>query len=356
MASIARFPPALLLRNSTRLRPVPWGFSRPAIATTLRTFTTTLPRRKEIQVSPSKFLEALSATGGSSYKACLEWLIKDAAAAEAKKEAKLSRVAAEGLLGLCQSGNNAALVEFNSETDFVARSKEFVDLVQRTAFTASVNGEDFVNDTPGYFTALSAIEFNSLLECSLMPDPAAPELPAADLHGKTVKESILETIGKLGENIRMPRALVTNAPLEDHQDSFLFAGGYVHSADSTLPSGVGRLGSLVVLEAFVEEGEKFTESKRAEFTSLAKKLAQHITRFSPLLSTDRDLNFLIKKDLLPDDARNEGESEDEFRDRVVLNRQPFLFGGGSVGDFLCQHGVQVFDFVRWECGEVLEEE
>ncbi|KAI9098165.1 elongation factor TS-domain-containing protein [Phlyctochytrium arcticum] len=302
MAIITRFPSALLLRNSTRLRSVHWAISRPAIATILRTFTTTLPTRASAATMIAKLRKETQC----------KW---DAATAGAKKAAKLgSRVAAEGLLGPCQSGNNAALVEFNSETDFVARSKEFVDLVQGTAFTASVMGQDVVEDTPGYFTALSAIEINSLLECSLMPDPAAPELPAAGLHGKTVKESILEAIGKLGENIRMPRALVTNAPLEDFEDSFLFAGGYVHSADSTLPSGVGRLGSLVVLRrAFVEEGEKFTESERAEFTSLAKKLAQHNPSFSPDFINDRDLDFCIKKEFFYYIPCNEGESEDEFR-------------------------------------------
>ncbi|KAI9098169.1 elongation factor TS-domain-containing protein [Phlyctochytrium arcticum] len=365
MATIARFPPTLLLRNRTCLRSVPWASSRPAVRNTLRTFTTTLPTRaspataiiaklrKQTQCSISKAREALAASGGSSFEAALEWLEKDAATAGAKKAAKLgSRVAAEGLLGLCQVGNKAALVEFNSETDFVARSKEFVDLVQRTAVTSSLMGEDFAKEPLVAF--LLDIDTDPLLECPLLPDPAAPALPAAEFQGKTVKESILETIGKLGENIKMRRALVTNAPDEDFRGSFLFAGGYVHSADSSLPSGVGRLGSLVVLESFVNPGEKLTEAERAKATDLAKKLAQHITGFSPTFKTEEELDHFIKKDLLSDTARNEGESEDEFRDRVVLDRQPFLFGGGSVEEVLSKHGAEVADFVRWECGEGIE--
>src|SRR5262249_33627626 len=72
---------------------------------------------------------ALTETDGDMEKA-IDWLRKKGLSKAAKKA---GRVAAEGLVGVTATGKAAAIVEVNSETDFVARNEQFQDMVRKIA-------------------------------------------------------------------------------------------------------------------------------------------------------------------------------------------------------------------------------
>ena len=76
--------------------------------------------------------KALGETSGN-LEAAVDWLRKNGLAAAAKKA---GRIAAEGLIGLAVIENSAALVEVNSETDFVSRNEDFQNVVREVATLA----------------------------------------------------------------------------------------------------------------------------------------------------------------------------------------------------------------------------
>src|ERR1051325_8243250 len=81
---------------------------------------------------------ALSETNGD-IEAAVDWLRKKGLSKAAKKA---GRIAAEGLVGVTSSGNTGAVVEVNSETDFVARNEQFQDMVTKIASLAGkANGD-----------------------------------------------------------------------------------------------------------------------------------------------------------------------------------------------------------------------
>ncbi|KAI8916726.1 elongation factor TS-domain-containing protein [Powellomyces hirtus] len=312
--------------------------------------------RKETQCSISKAREALSATSGTSYADALAWLQNDTLTSGAKKAAKLgSRVAAEGVVhALClENGARGVVVEVNAETDFVARSKDFVELVKRVGATTIMVGDQGVRGQGNEVVVDVPVEF-------LTSAPQLPSATAAEVgEFKTVQEDVVETIGKLGENIKIRRAVVTSTPTPTtagHQE--FFAGSYAHSGgDSTLPRGFGRIAALAVLH--VSPPTTTTPTQVSALLTLANKVAQHIVGFNPQVVSESDINPTTE-------AASDGESASDHLDRVVLLRQPFVFGGGSVQQVLDQAVVDIFpelqrnvklevrQFVRWECGEGIE--
>src|SRR5438046_9947772 len=82
--------------------------------------------------------EALDETNGEM-EAAIDWLRAKGLAAAAKKA---GRTAAEGLVGLAVEGNRGAVVEVNSETDFVAKNEIFQDFVRNVAKLALQHGTD----------------------------------------------------------------------------------------------------------------------------------------------------------------------------------------------------------------------
>src|SRR5437868_10742093 len=115
---------------------------------------------------------ALGETGGDM-EAAVDLLRKKGLAKAAKKA---GRIAAEGLIGLALTANKGALVEVNSETDFVARNDLFQGLVRMIADVALTAGTD------------------------------VEEIKKAKIGNMTVADAIAESIAKIGENISLRRA------------------------------------------------------------------------------------------------------------------------------------------------------
>ncbi|KAI8901480.1 elongation factor TS-domain-containing protein [Globomyces pollinis-pini] len=274
--------------------------------------------RKETECTISKAKEALGNTN-NDYDLALQWLKDDLAESALKKSEKLSnRVTVEGLVGIYTHpmGISGSLVELNCETDFVAKASLFVNLVSKVTKTVSL----FETGDNTSHNWIKPVDIASLLQRNLVDSEQV----------ETVQESCRGVIGKLGENIQIRRGIVA------HQDgqSNLIIGGYAHAAGQVLPPGLGRLGSIVVLEA----SENLQNNQREVLATFANKLAQHISGFNP---SSIDLK--------------EGVTEE-----YALLEQSYLFGGGSVREVLESTGsklnvkLSVKEFQRLECGEGLE--
>jgi elongation factor Ts len=155
----------------------------------------------------------------------------------AKADKKASRIAAEGRIVLAQAGNKAALVEINSETDFVAKDENFLSFANGVAQTALSSGASDVE-----------------------------ALKNASLGGETVETARAALIAKVGENVQVRRMVAV--------DSANTVAGYVHG---------GRIGVLVEL--------------RGGDAELAKGLAMHIAAMNPPYITGADVpaDFIAKE-------------------------------------------------------------
>ncbi len=174
---------------------------------------------------------ALTETGGE-LEVAIDWLRSHGLSAAAKKS---GRVTADGLIGLAVAGGRGALVEVNSETDFVARNEVFQAFV-RTAARLALD---------------AAGDVDRLLAMSYPPD------------GISVADKLKQLIATIGENMNVRRCALLTA-----EDGVI--GQYVHAAQG---EGLGRIGVLTAL-AGAKAGERVQD--------FAKKLAMHAAAANPL--------------------------------------------------------------------------
>ena len=182
--------------------------------------------------------KALSENGGEM-EASVDWLRTKGLAAAAKKA---GRTAAEGLVGVAVAGTRGAVVEVNSETDFVAKNEQFQGFVDEVSKLALTTGSDI--------DALGASSFST---------------------GGTVAEALTHNIATIGENQSLRRA----ARLEVGQGAVV---SYVHNAAAL---SMGKIGVLVALES--------TAPVEA-LNALGKQLAMHIAAANPLALDAADLD------------------------------------------------------------------
>ncbi|XP_007254314.2 elongation factor Ts, mitochondrial [Astyanax mexicanus] len=230
------------------------------------------------------------------------WLHEQAQKEGWSKASKLEgRRAKEGLIGVLKNDSAAVMVEVNCETDFVARNEKFQQLVQDVALATMAH--HCSKGQGGYRKSLLSAE--DLAKLTMV-------------EGPSLADQLALTIGRLGENISIRRAVSIGIPSDWH------IGSYVHSP-VTGPSSLmmGRYGSLVVFQGG-PEGE-------VEF--LGKKLGQHIVGEAPdTLGNMEDLPC--------------GESETRLLPQTFLLEPKY-----TVGQFLTLHNARVLDFIRYKCGE-----
>src|SRR6187399_2206272 len=167
---------------------------------------------------------ALGETNGDM-EAAVDWLRKKGLSKAAKKA---GRVAAEGLIGQMAAPKKGAMVEVNSETDFVARNDHFQGLVKMIADVAlNAGGED-----------IEAIK-------------------AAKVGSMTVADAISSAIATIGENMTLRRAAVLSV-------SQGVVASYMHNQVS---DGLGKIGVLVALES---------SGKADELAAIGKQVAMHV--------------------------------------------------------------------------------
>lgn len=270
--------------------------------------------------------KALNETEGD-VDAAVDWLRKKGLSAAAKKS---GRVAAEGLIGAVTAGQKGALIEVNSETDFVARNEAF----------------------QGFVTGLAAL--------SLTHEGDLAALVAADFpgSGRTVADELTHNIATIGENMTIRRAEVQAVETG-------LVVSYVHNASAP---GLGKIGVLVALESTGDAGK---------LEALGKQVAMHIAATAPQSLSIEDLDPTLidrEREVLSDQARASGKPEEiigkmvegrlrKFYEEAVLLEQVFVIDNETkVGKVVEKAAVdigapvKITGFSRLVLGEGVERE
>ena len=253
--------------------------------------------------------KALQETNGDMDQA-IDWLREKGIAKAAKKE---GRIAAEGTTKMVVNGNQAIVLEVNSETDFVAKNEKFVTFVDKLADTI-MNSD--VTDMDSAL-ALSTDE-------------------------GTVADMVVNAVAQIGEKIsfrRFERVIKT--------DSQVF-GSYSHMG--------GRIASLVVLEGANEE--------------VAKEVAMHAAAMNPAYLNANEVPTDVldrEKEIMREQLINEGKPADKvenilvgkvnkYYSEVCLEDQVFIKAENkeSVKDYVKANGGSIVSMVRYEVGEGIE--
>lgn len=258
--------------------------------------------------------------------AAVDWLRTKGLASAAKKA---GRVAAEGLVGLVIEGTRGALVEINSETDFVARNDMFQEMVSTIA-NLGLKAETT--------EALAAMPYGS------------DEL-SVDGH-------IKKMVGSLGENMVLRRS-------DRIQVSDGVVASYVHNAAAP---GLGKIGVLVGLESSGDK-EKLKE--------LGRKIAMHVAAANPLAITQDDIDATTverERAVLIEQAKEAGKPDNiiekmvegrlrKFYEEVALLSQLYVVDGeNKVGDVVkaaesdVGAEIKITGFKRFALGEGVEKE
>jgi len=267
--------------------------------------------------------KALAETNGEMEPA-IDWLRAKGLSAAAKKA---GRTAAEGLVGVTVEGKRGAVVEVNSETDFVAKNELFQDFVRNVAKLTLEHGTDV--------EALGAASYPG---------------------GGTVAEALTENIAKIGENQSLRRAAV----LEVGEGAIV---PYVHNQVAT---GLGKIGVLVALES---------AASAETLTALGKQIAMHVAAAHPLALSAEDLPAeLIEREraIAMEKAKESGKPQAivekmvegglaKFRKEHALTTQLFVMDNKTpVAEVVASAakeagtGIVLAGFVRFQLGEGIE--
>ena len=213
---------------------------------------------------------AIDETNGDIEKS-IEFLRKKGIA---KANKKMQRVAADGLIAICEEKNKFSIIEVNSETDFVAKNNEFIKFVEEISKLALLNSG----------------KMNDILVARME-------------NKKNVKDNLVSVISKIGEKISLRRS--------DFVESDKFMNfSYMHSA---VKKNLGKIGVLLSLE---------TKIKKEKLLDFGKQLAMHIAASSPL-TVDKDTldqNLLKKeKEIITEELKNSGK-DNKIIDKIVLGK------------------------------------
>jgi len=253
--------------------------------------------------------KALEESNGNM-EAAIDWLRENGIAKAAKKQ---SRIAAEGLTKVVIDGNNAVILEVNSETDFVAKNEEFTSFVDTLANTL-VNG-----------SATTMEEANALV-----------------IDGVSVEETVKNLTAKIGEKLSFRRfEKVTK------NDDEVF-GSYSHMG--------GRIGVLVVVKGSNED--------------VAKDVAMHACAMNPGYVKISEVPSEVvshEEEIIKEQLLNEGKPADrlegivkgkisKFYSEVVLEEQLFIKSENkeTVKQFVSSNGGEIVSMIRFAVGEGIE--
>lgn len=252
--------------------------------------------------------KALEATN-CDMDAAVDWLREKGISKAAKKA---DRIAAEGVAAVLINGNNAAIVEVNSETDFVAKNAEFKELVDEI-LNAVISG--------------NANTVEEALELST--------------SAGTINELIVAKTAKIGEKLSFRRfAKITK---NDNQEF----GSYIHLG--------GKIAVLTIVEGANAE--------------IAKDVAMHAAAMRPSYVRKEDVpaeELEREKTVLKEQAMNEGKPAEiaekmvagriqKFYKEICLEDQAFIKDGDiNVATYVKNNGGKIVDMIRYEVGEGMQ--
>lgn len=253
--------------------------------------------------------KALEASNGD-INAAMDYLREKGIAKAAKKS---DRIAAEGIASVLIKGNDAVILEINSETDFVAKNEEFKTLVDTILETLVSSNAKTLDE------ALELKNGNS-----------------------TIKELIISKTATIGEKLSLRR--FSKITKKDNE-SF---GSYIHMG--------GRIAVLTLIEGTNEE--------------IAKDVAMHAAAMRPLYlkSSEVPTDVLEKeKTIIREQLINEGKPEDKienilvgkvrkYYEEVCLEDQIYVKAENkeTVSKFVQNNGGKIINMIRYEVGEGME--
>ncbi|MBD1150415.1 elongation factor Ts [Pelagibacterales bacterium SAG-MED29] len=260
---------------------------------------------------------ALDETKGNIEKS-IEFLRKKGIAKASKK---MSRTASEGLALVTEKENKVSIIEINSETDFVAKNKDFISFCKE----------------------LSEINFLTLGNLDKLNDFKMK-------NGTSVKDSLVALIAKIGEKITIRR---TN--FFDNKKGLNFF--YVHSA---IEKNIGKIISIVQLDGIV----------KGKNEDIGNKIAMHIAASNPLaIEKDGVKKEIINKELeiIKAEITNSGKPSDMaekiskgkitkfINDNTLLNQIWIMDPKKKVSDILKENKIEkevkILNFIRYKVGE-----
>ena len=240
----------------------------------------------------------------------------------AKANKKMERIAADGLVCICEKENKFSIIEINTETDFAAKNNEFIKFVEEISKLALINSG----------------KIDGILVSKME-------------NKKNVKDNLISLITKIGEKITLRRC--------DFVGSGKFINfSYTHSA---LKKNVGKIGVLLSLQ---------TTKTKNELLDFGKQLAMHIAASSPLAIDKEGLDQKIlqkEKEIITEQLKNTGK-DSKIVDKIVLgkinkfisentllNQEWIMDPKKKVRDILRQADnkgkIEVLKFVRFKVGE-----
>lgn len=232
----------------------------------------------------------------------------------AKAAKKSDRIAAEGLASVAINGNTAAIVEVNSETDFVSKNDKFQNLVKEIAETVAKN-------KPADMDGAMALETSD---------------------GNTVEATLIEATQVIGEKISFRRFEVL-----EKADEAAF-GAYLHMG--------GSIAVLTVLDGTTDD-------------SVAKDVAMHVAAINPRYINEDQIpqeELAHEKSVLTEQAENEGKPANivekmvegrlnKYKAEICLVDQPYVKDPDmTVAKYVSSKNATVNTFVRYEVGEGIE--
>ena len=268
---------------------------------------------------------ALAETNGD-IEAAVDWLRKKGIA---KADKKAGRVAAEGLIGAAAGAREAALVEVNSETDFVARNEAFQQIVADVAQVALAHGET---------AAVAEVAY-----------------PGGD---KSVTETIKDAIGTIGENLSFRRS----------QKLTVGEGAVATYVHNSVADNLGKLGVLVAIE---------TAGDADKAGAFARQIAMHVAATNPLALSTEELDPAAverEKAIFAEQARASGKPENviekmiegrlrKFYEEVVLLKQDFVINPDLTVEKALKEAekeigapARIAAYVRFALGEGIEKD
>ena len=262
----------------------------------------------------------------ANIESSIDWLRSQGLAAAAKKS---GRAASEGLVAVLTSAGKGAIIELNSETDFVARNEIFQSFAETICKIAL--------DSDG--------DVKSLKKASYENDGS-------------VDEQLTHQIATIGENMDLRRSSVLEV-----QGGVVVS--YMHNA---IKAGLGKIGVLVSLESSGDE---------AELNALGKQIAMHVAAANPLALNRSSINqadLEREKAILTEQARDSGKPEEiigkmvegrlrKYYSEICLLEQPFVIDPDITVEKAVETvalkvstPIKVTDFIRFSLGDGVEKE
>jgi len=240
----------------------------------------------------------------------------------AKANKKMERTASDGLVCINENDNNFSIIEINTETDFVAKNKEFLKFAEEISeITLKNNGK--------------------------MEDILVSKME----NKKNVKDNLVDLISKIGEKITLRRSDYIGA---DKKKNF----SYVHSS---IQNNIGKIGVLLSLE---------TTKNDNEINQFGKQLAMHIAATSPLGIDKENLDPKVlekEKEIITEELKNSGKDTkiidkialgklNKFiSDNTLLNQEWIMEPKKKVRDVMkeiaSKDKIKVSKFIRFKVGE-----